>query len=207
MRNTEIADAFDELGTLYELDGANRYRVLAYRTAAKVFREAPVSIAEMSAAGTLTSLQGIGDTIAEKVTVLLEEGEIPSAARLKERIPPGLVAVTGLPGIGPKTARLLHQELGVDGIESLAEMARAGRLRDVKGLGLKVEANVLAALDREAAGTEEVGRHLVVKSCRSSTSCSPRCAPIESCAAAEVARIDPAAGGDLQGRRHRGRLG
>ena len=72
MRNAEIAAAFDELASLYELDGAVVYRVLAYRNAAKAIREAGVSVAEMARAGRAEELAGVGKTIAEKIDALLE---------------------------------------------------------------------------------------------------------------------------------------
>ena len=83
MRNAEIADAFDELASLYELDGAVVYRVVAYRNAAKAIREAGVSVAELAAAGRVEELAGVGKTIAEKIDALLEGGSIPSADKLR----------------------------------------------------------------------------------------------------------------------------
>ena len=82
MRNAEIALHFDELADLYELDGAIVHRVLAYRNAAKAIRDAPASVEEMTRAGTVTELRGIGKTLEEKLTVLLETGEIPSAQKV-----------------------------------------------------------------------------------------------------------------------------
>src|SRR5680860_1001533 len=97
MKNAEIAAAFDELGTLYELDGAVVYRVLAYRNAAKAIRDSGVSVAELARQGRAEELPGIGKTIAEKIEALLLDGEIPAAVKLKERIPPGLIEVTRIP--------------------------------------------------------------------------------------------------------------
>lgn len=156
MRNAEIAAALSELSTLYELDGAVRYRVLAYREAARVIRDSPVSAAEMARAGRLTELPGIGETLQGKVIALLDEGEIPSAAKLKRRFPATLVEVTQVPGLGAKTVRRLHDELGIATLEDLREAAEGGRLRGVKGLGQKAEENVLAGLARlEEVGTAE----------------------------------------------------
>jgi DNA polymerase (family 10) len=148
MRNAEIADAMSELATLYELDGAVRYRVLAYREAARVIRQSPVSVEELALAGKATELPGIGTTLQEKIAALVTEGEIPSAAKLKRKFPATLVAVTRIPGVGAKTARRLYDELGVTNLEELREAAEEERIRTVKGLGPKVEENVLAALDR-----------------------------------------------------------
>ena len=152
MRNGEIADAFDELASLYELDGAVVYRVVAYRNAAKAIREAGVSVAEMARQGQVEELSGVGKTIAEKIDALLETGSIPSADKLKQRIPSGLVEVTRIPGLGPKRAKLLHDELGVTSIEDLRRAAESGQLKDVKGFGKKAEENVLAAFAAGADG-------------------------------------------------------
>jgi DNA polymerase (family X) len=147
MRNGEIADAFDELAALYELDGAVVYRVIAYRNAAKAIRESGQSVAELTRKGKVEELAGVGKTIAEKISALLETGSIPSADKLKDRIPPGLIEVTRIPGLGPKRARLLHAELGICSLDDLRKAAETGRLRDVSGFGAKAEENVLVALD------------------------------------------------------------
>src|ERR687886_912029 len=147
MKNAEIALHFDELGDLYELDGAIVHRVVAYRNAAKAIREATGSIEEMSAAGTVTQLPGIGKTIAEKIATLLETGTIPSAEKLKAKYPPGLIEVTRLPGFGPKRARKLFDELGVKSLDDLKIAVEEERLRDVPGFGPKAEENVRVALE------------------------------------------------------------
>jgi DNA polymerase (family 10) len=148
LSNATIAEAFDELGDLYELDGAIVHRVLAYRTAAKTVREASVSVAALAREGRATELPGIGRTLQEKIQALLETGTIPAAERLRAKFPPGLIAITRLPGLGPKRARLLHSELGVDSPQALREAALAQRLRTVRGLGPKLEESVLAALEQ-----------------------------------------------------------
>jgi DNA polymerase (family 10) len=148
MTNAEIAAAFDELGVLYQLDGAVKYRVLAYSTAAKAIRESPISVAELAAAGRATEIPGVGKTLAEKIDALLETGEIPAAVKLKAKFPPTLVEVTKVPGVGAKTARRLFDELGVATLEDLKKAAEGERIREMKGLGPKVEENVLAGLER-----------------------------------------------------------
>jgi DNA polymerase (family X) len=146
MRNGEIAEAFEELASLYELDGAVVYRVLAYRSAAKAIREAGVSVAELSRQGRAEELAGVGKTIAEKIDSLLESGSIPSADKLKQRIPSGLVEVTRIPGLGPKRARALHDQLGICSLDDLRRAAEAGQLEGVPGFGPKAQENVLLAL-------------------------------------------------------------
>ena len=146
--NAAIAGALEELGDLYELDGAIVHRVLAYRTAARAVREAPVSVAALARAGRATELAGVGDTLQEKILALIETGTIPAAEKLRAKIPSGLIAIVKLPGLGPKRARLLHSELGVDSLDALREAALAQRLRTVRGLGAKFETGVLEALEK-----------------------------------------------------------
>jgi DNA polymerase (family 10) len=146
--NSAIADALEELGDLYELDGAIVHRVLAYRSAARAVREAPVSVAELARAGRATELAGVGATLQEKILALIDTGTMPAAEKLRAKIPPGLIAITRLPGLGPKRARLLHAELGIDSLEALREAALAQRLRTVRGLGAKFETSVLEALEK-----------------------------------------------------------
>jgi DNA polymerase (family X) len=159
--NAEIAAALDELGVLYELDGAVKYRVLAYGTAAKAIRESPVSVADLAAAGRATEIPGVGKTLAEKIKALIETGEIPAAVKLKAKFPPTLVEVTRVPGVGAKTARRLFDELGVATLEDLKVAAEGERIREMKGLGPKVEENVLAGLERLGEPGETSGRVLL----------------------------------------------
>jgi DNA polymerase (family 10) len=147
LSNAVIADALEELGDLYELDGAIVHRVLAYRAAAKAVREASVSVASLALEGRASELPGIGKTLQEKILALAQTGAIPAAERLRAKFPPGLIAITRLPGLGPKRARLLHAELGIDSPQALREAALTERLRTVRGLGPKLETSVLAALE------------------------------------------------------------
>jgi DNA polymerase (family 10) len=155
VRNGEIAEAFEELASLYELDGAVVYRVLAYRNAAKSIREAGVSVEEMARAGKADELAGIGKTIAEKIVALLDTGSIPSADKLKKRIPSGLIEVTRIPGLGPKRARALNEQLGVESLDDLRRAAEDGTLEDVAGFGPKAQENVLLALEAGADGRDK----------------------------------------------------
>ena len=158
MTNAEIAAALEELAVLYQLDGADRYRVLAYVNSARTIKTEGRSVEEMAREGTVTDLPGIGKTLEEKIIALVETGEIPAAAKLKEKIPPGLIEINRIPGLGPKTVRRLHDELGIDGPADLREAAEAGKVRELKGLGPKVEEKILAGLDRLEAEPEGPAR-------------------------------------------------
>ena len=111
LSNAAIADRFELMADLLELEGAVVYRVLAYRRAAKSLRETAESVARLSSEGRLTTLPGVGETIAAKVAELLGSGEIAALDKLIKRNPPGATTVMRIPGIGPKTARRIFTEL------------------------------------------------------------------------------------------------
>jgi DNA polymerase (family 10) len=144
--NSEIAEAMDELGDLYELDGAVIHRVVAYRNAAKSIREASASVSALARENRATELPGIGATLQEKIQALNDTGEIPALVKLRAKFPDGLVAMTRLPGLGPKRARRLFEELGLDSLEKLRVAAEGQQIRDLKGFGPKAEEAILAAL-------------------------------------------------------------
>jgi DNA polymerase (family 10) len=151
--NQEIAAALDELGDLYELDGAAVYRIVAYRNAARTVREASTSVAALALAGRATELPGIGATLQEKIVALTETGEIPALVKLRTRFPVGLIAMTKLSGLGPKRARRLYEELGIDSTEALKVAAEGEQIRGLKGFGARAETALLEAIaQQEASG-------------------------------------------------------
>ena len=152
LTNAQIAAAFEELADLYELDGAVQYRVIAYRNAARTVRDASVSVAALAREGKVTELPGIGKTLEEKLLALDETGDIPAALKLRDRIPSGLVAVMHLPGFGPRRARRLYDELGVDSLDALRLAAEQGRIRSLRGFGAKAEENLVRVLAEHADG-------------------------------------------------------
>jgi len=161
LSNAAIADALEELGDLYELDGAIVHRVLAYRTGGKSVRAATLSVAALARAGRATELPGIGATLQEKIVALLDTGAIPAAEKLRKKFPAGLLQITRLRGIGPKRARLLHSELGIDSVQALREATLAQRLRTVRGLGPKFEERVAQALAEGVAERDRSPRVLL----------------------------------------------
>jgi DNA polymerase (family 10) len=144
--NAQIAAAFDELADLYELDGAVQYRVLAYRTAARTVREASVSVEQLVRDGRVTELPGIGKTLETKLRTLIETGDTTQAQKLRGQFPSGLIAMMHLPGFGPKRARRLYDELGIDSLDKLREAAAAQQLRGLRGFGAKAEEKLLETL-------------------------------------------------------------
>ena len=151
-RNADVADQFDLLADLLEIEGADSFRVVAYRRAATVMRETPAGIAQMALDGKAKSLTGIGKTIEEKIVQIVEEGEIKALRDRKDRIPPGVISFMRLPGLGPKTARRIWQELGISTAEELKAAAEQERLRALPGLGAKTEENIIKALAGKPTG-------------------------------------------------------
>lgn len=146
LTNDGIAERFELLADLLELDGAVAYRVLAYRRAAKTLRDTPDSVVRLSQQGRLTELPGVGDTIANKVAELIATGRISALEKLLAVTPDGVIPLMHVPGIGPKTARRVFTELGVTSVDEVLEAARAGRIRDIGGLGEKTEQAILEGL-------------------------------------------------------------
>ena len=150
LTNAQIAAAFDELADLYELDGAVQYRVIAYRNAARTVRDSAVSVAQLARDGKVTQLPNIGRTLEEKLIALDSTGDIPAAQKLRAKIPAGLISVMHLPGFGPKRARRLYDELGIDSLDALRAAAEAGQIRGLRGFGAKVEENLKRVLSEQA---------------------------------------------------------
>jgi DNA polymerase (family 10) len=163
-QNAELAAQFELLADMLELDGADAFRLAAYRRAAARIRESAVPVAQLALDDKATRLSGIGTTIQNKIVELVETGDLQALAKLRERLPPGLVDVMHVPGLGPKTARKLWSDLGVTSLEELRAAAEQERLRGLPGLGAKTEEKVLKALSNPgssaATGRVLLGRVL-----------------------------------------------
>jgi DNA polymerase (family 10) len=153
-RNDQVADQLDLLADLSEIRGDDSFRVSAYRRAAQRVRETAAPVAELALAGRAKELQGIGKTIEEKIAEIVRDGEIHALTRRKAEIPGELVLFMRLPGLGPKSARKIWQELGITTLEELRHAAESQRLRALPGMGGKTEENVLRALAQPVAAEE-----------------------------------------------------
>jgi len=142
----DVAEQLELLADLLEIEGEASFRVLAYRRAATRIRETAGSVAELALAGRAKELQGIGKTIEEKIVQVVEDGEMHALTKRKKIIPPEVVSFMRLPGLGPKTAARIWQELGVTTIEELKRAAEHEQLRTLAGLGAKTEERILKAL-------------------------------------------------------------
>ncbi len=148
--NAEIAQILENIGDILKLQGANRFRVIAFENAAKAIAELGQSVAGIHVDGKLTDIPGIGKGIAADITQLLETGQIDFYEKLKAEVPLGVVAMMRVPDVGPKTAKRMWEELGVTSVAELAEAAQAQRIRELKGFSAKSEEKILKNIQQLA---------------------------------------------------------
>ncbi|MGB2714363.1 MAG: DNA polymerase/3'-5' exonuclease PolX [Vicinamibacterales bacterium] len=159
MDNLAIARVLAEIGDLLEIKGENPFKIRAYRNAAETVTHAPSPIATMSEPD-LKGLPGIGKDLAGKIAELLNTGSIAYHQDLLQEFPPSILDMLHLQGVGPKTVSMLYRELGVRTLDDLQAAARDGRLRGLKGMGLKKEAQILKAVEERA---RVAGRRLMAE--------------------------------------------
>jgi len=147
-RNSDVARLMEEIVELLEIKGEQPFRVNAYRTAARRIEGLREPVETVHAEGRLRSINGIGPALEQKIGEFLTTGRLEYIERLRAEFPAGLAELTQVPGLGPRTAKLVHDTLGVDSLDALEAAARANKLRDVPGLGEKTEQRVLAELER-----------------------------------------------------------
>ena len=162
MKNLEIARAFDLIADLLELKGENPFRIRAYRRAAQNLGTLTKDVETLAAQGRLDEIPGIGPDLAGKIGEYLETGRMEALESLRREVPAGLADLMGVPGVGPKTAKLLHDRLKVTDLGQLETLARAGKLRGLPGIQAKTEQNLLKgiALVRRGQARMPLGRAL-----------------------------------------------
>src|SRR5256885_10312753 len=160
-RNSDLADQLDLLADLLEIEGEQSFRVLAYRRAATRVRESSTPVAQLALDGKAKDLPGIGKTIEEKIVQVVERGEMLALTKHRALVPGEVVLFTRLPGLGPKTARKIWQELGITTLEELRQAAADERLRRLPGAGRRRRGEVLPAPSEAAEPTPAQGRRLL----------------------------------------------
>lgn len=146
--NSEMARIFNEIGDMLEILGEVVYKAVAYRRVADVIERYPDDVAALYRRGEPPKIAGAGAALTAKLAELSETGRLEYHERLRSQVSDGLLEMLRVPGIGPKTVRLVHGELGIDSIGALRAAAEEGRLRHVKGLSERTETNVLEAIGR-----------------------------------------------------------
>ncbi|MCA9188591.1 MAG: DNA polymerase/3'-5' exonuclease PolX [Planctomycetales bacterium] len=155
MTNNQIAETFEQIADLLEFQGANAFRIRAYRNGARSVRDLadPIAGLMQDPEVDLTKLPGIGKDLAAKCRELVEHGTIAMLEELLREIPVSVLSLLRIPGLGPKKAAVLHRELGIDNLEQLAEACQSGTVRKLKGFGAKTEEQILKGMAiAEAAG-------------------------------------------------------
>lgn len=148
MRNMEIAWVFYEIADLLELKGNEFFKIRAYRRAARAIAGLDRPVKELYAGGALKDVPGLGKNIIAKIGELLDSGECRLHKELKEEIPASLAEMMSLPGLGPKRARLLYEQLGITTVTELEKAARAGKIRELPGMGAKIEQEIVRNISR-----------------------------------------------------------
>lgn len=144
VHNADIAADFDELADLLEIEGANPFRIRAYRNAARTMRDLPQDVAAMLAKGEdLTELPGIGKDLAAKIREIVETGTAAMLEEHRKTVPVTLVELLKIPGIGPKRVKALYHDLGIRTLDQLQKAAEEGRVRTLQGFGEKTEQYLL----------------------------------------------------------------
>ena len=155
--NSDIARLFTRYATLLEIGGASPFRVRAYRNAARTLEELPQNAAAMVHAGRdLTVLQGIGKDLATKIAEIVETGHLAKLDELQLTMPPALIELTALPGIGPKRIKHLYDELGVESLAGLRRAAESGAIRQIRGFGPSTERHILTAIAKRPSGDARI---------------------------------------------------
>lgn len=151
--NESAAEAFLEIADLLEIKGENPFKIKAYVKASRVLRDLEQDLEELAAAGQLTSIPGVGKAIADKLEAFLHYGSIPQLEQLREEIPPGLIEVAALPGLGAKKTSLFYQELGVVDLVTLHAALLEDKVAALKGFSKASQAKILSAVEKTLSNT------------------------------------------------------
>jgi len=144
LHNMEVANCFNMVANLLEIEGANPFRVRAYRNAARIILSLSKNLSDLINQGEdLTQLPGIGNDLAEKITVIVKTGNLPLLEEIQARTPPLLNELMRIEGLGPKRIQIIYKKLNIKTFSDLQIAILEGRLRKLKGFGEKVEQKIL----------------------------------------------------------------
>jgi DNA polymerase (family 10) len=156
MKNFEVARLFDLMADLLELRNENVFRIRAYRRAAQNLEALPEDLEVLAREGRLDEVPGVGADLAAKITEYLKTGRMKDVEAARRGIPAGVVGLMNIPGIGPKTARLLYEKEGIKSVARLERLARSGKLRGLPGIQAKTEENILKGIELVRKGQERM---------------------------------------------------
>lgn len=157
MDNEKIAKTLEQMANLMEFQGANAFRLKAYRNGAKTIREFPESIAKLIENDEdLTQFDGIGKSVAQKCSELCETGRLEQMEQILKEVPRSVLDLLNIPKLGPKKAAALFNELGVSSLDQLKAACEAGKVRELSGFAAKTEASILAGIEIAAAAGNRI---------------------------------------------------
>ncbi|MBI2081339.1 MAG: DNA polymerase/3'-5' exonuclease PolX [candidate division NC10 bacterium] len=148
MDKKQVAAVLEEIAALLELQGENPFKSRAYLTAARAIEAAEQEPADLVETGALRDLKGIGEALAEKITELVRTGRMRYHEEQKAKVPPGLLELLRIPGLGPKRVKVLYERLGVSTLAALEAACREGKVAGLEGFGAKTQENILKGLER-----------------------------------------------------------
>ncbi len=148
MDKEQVAEILVEIGTLLELKGENPFKTRAYANAARAIEGLSEPLTKIVAENRLGEIKGVGEALTKKITELVTTGKLKYYDELKASIPPGLIEMLEIPGLGPKKIQALNQKLGVDSVGKLEAACKSGTVADLDGFGEKTQANILEGIER-----------------------------------------------------------
>ena len=146
--NGDLARVFHEIGDILEVKGEIAFKTIAYHRAADTIGRSPVDLVAAYRAGDPPKVAGVGQAISDKIGELVTTGRMLFLERLRAEVPASLVDLLRIPGLGPKTVRQLHEELGIATMDELKAAAEAGRIRTIRGLSERTEQLILEGIRR-----------------------------------------------------------
>ena len=147
MQNADIAAIFEKLANLLELKGESSFKTQAYRKAARVIKQLPVDIEQLAHERKLKDIPGMGEAIAKKITQLVTTGKIDLYERVRAEFPQGTIDLMDVPGIGPKLAALLYNELRITNVDELKHAIGDGRVASLPRVGTKMVQSILRSIE------------------------------------------------------------
>ncbi|GAB4258077.1 DNA polymerase/3'-5' exonuclease PolX [Thermincola ferriacetica] len=150
--NIEVAWVLDEIAALLEIKGEDIFKIRAYQRAARAIENLDVDITDLFRQKKLNGISGVGKNIAAKLEELLSTGRLIYLEKLRGEIPPGLVEMMNVPGVGPKMARTFYEKLGISSLKELEDAARGKKIRSLPGMGSKTELNILRGIEMLKSG-------------------------------------------------------
>ena len=163
MDKDQVAEILVSIGTLLELKGENPFKTRAYANGARIIETLQEPLAKVVAENRLGEIKGIGDALQQKITELVTTGKLAYYEDLKASVPPGLLVMLEIPGVGPKKVKMLYDELGIESVEQLEQACKENKIAGLKGFGEKTQTNILDGINRRRS---YASKHLLADALR-----------------------------------------